>query len=94
MSNVIGQFSNVFNEKIVQVSLISAVLFYIVANPWLFSQVDTVLQSVGRTVGVSLRFEGQGLLILHSLVFAVLVGFTIKYLFEPLLQRKLINSSS
>jgi len=93
MSNVIGQFSGVFNEKIVQVSLISAVLFYVVANPWLFGQVDTVLQSVGRTVGVSLRFEGQGLLILHSLVFAVLVGFTIKYVFEPLLKRKLVNSS-
>ena len=93
MSNVIGQFSGVFNEKIVQVSLISAVLFYVVANPWLFSQVDTVLQGVGRTFGVSLRFEGQGLLILHSLIFAVLVGFTIKYVFEPLLKRKLVNSS-
>tara|TARA_B100000745_G_C19975616_1_gene330286 strand:+ start:124 stop:408 length:285 start_codon:yes stop_codon:yes gene_type:complete len=94
MSDVVGKFGNVMNEKIVQVSLVSAVLFYFVANPALFQFVDNNLQKLGSVVGLDLNFEGQALLILHSLVFAVLVGVTIRYLFEPLMKRKLVGNSS
>ena len=94
MSNIVNKFSGGFNEKIVQVSLISAVLFYVVANPSLFDLVDNTLNNLGRIIGVTIDLEGQSLLILHSLVFAVLVGVTIRYVFEPVMNRKLVNNSS
>tara|TARA_B110000881_G_C18265908_1_gene360299 strand:- start:26 stop:310 length:285 start_codon:yes stop_codon:yes gene_type:complete len=94
MSDVVGKFGGAINEKIVQVSLVSAVLFYFVANPALFQFVDSNLQKFGAMVGLNLDFEGQALLILHSLVFAVLVGITIRFVFEPLMKRKLVGNSS
>ena len=94
MSNVVGKLGNIVNEKIVQVSLVSAVLFYFVANPALFQFVDTNLQKLGSMVGLNLKLEGQALLILHSLVFAVLVGVTIRFIFEPLMKRKLVGNNT
>ena len=66
MSNVVGRVRNVVNEKIVQVSLVSAVLFFIVANPSVFELVDSNLRNLGSVVGVNLNLRGNGLLILHS----------------------------
>ena len=91
MSNVVGKVRNVVNEKIVQVSLVSAVLFFIVANPSVFELVDSNLRNLGSVVGVNLNLRGNGLLILHSLVFAVFVGVTIRYVFDPLFQKELVQ---
>ena len=94
MSNIVGKVSGLFNEKIVQVSLVSAVLFYVVANPALFSFVDDNLKKLGSLVGLDLSFEGQGLLVIHSLVFAVLVGVAIRFIFEPIMKKKLVQDNS
>ena len=93
VGNVVGKVSELFNEKLVQVSLISAVLFWIVANPQVFGFVENTLQKLGSTVGFNLRLQGQGLLIFHSLVFAVLMGLSVRYVFEPLLKKSLVNSN-
>jgi len=85
MSGVVSKLRELFNEKLVQVSLVSAVLFYIVANPMLFDFVDNSLKSLFKAVGASFNIGDQGLLIVHSLVYAVLLGLTVKFLMEPLL---------
>ena len=92
VGNVVSKVSDLFNEKLVQVSLISAVLFWVVAHPMVFSWVDNTLQKLGGLVGLDIRFQGQGLLIVHSLGFAVLMGLSVKYIFEPIMKKSLINS--
>ena len=85
MSGVVSKMSGLFNEKLVQISLVSAVLFYIVANPMLFDFVDNSLKTLFTAVGASFNIGEQGLLIVHSLLYAVLLGLTVKFLMEPLL---------
>ena len=85
MAAVVSRIGELFNEKLVQISLVSAVLFYIVANPMLFNFVDNTLKTVFSTVGLSFNVGEQGLLIIHSLVYAVLLGISVKFLMEPLL---------
>lgn len=85
MSSVVSRIGGLFNEKLVQISLVSAVLFYIVANPMLFNFVDNTLKSLFSAIGVSFNVGDQGLLIIHSLVYAVLLGLSVKFLMEPLL---------
>ena len=93
VGNVVGKVSELFNEKLVQVSLVAAVLFWIVANPAVFGFVDNTLQRLGSTVGFNLRLQGQGLLIFHSLVFAALMGLSVRYVFEPVFNKSLVNSN-
>jgi hypothetical protein len=85
MSGVVSKISELFNEKLVQISLVSAVLFYIVANPMLFDFVDNSLKSLFTAVGASFNIGEQGLLIVHSLLYAVLLGMSVKFIMEPLL---------
>lgn len=81
---------NFFTEKIVQVSLVSGILFYIVANPVVFTIVEKLLRKVFGLVGINVTLKGDKLVMFHSLVFAILTGFTIKYIFTPLI--KYINN--
>ena len=74
-----------FSEKLVQVSLISGVLFYIVANPIVFSMVEKVLRKVLGVVGVNVSLKGDKQVMFHALVFAILMGFSVKYLFTPMI---------
>jgi hypothetical protein len=90
MSNIVQKVSSTLNEKIVQVSLISAVLFFVVAHPMVFNLVDKNLRYLGSLVSLNLNFQGTGLLAVHSVVFAVLVGVTIRYVFEPLFRKQLV----
>jgi len=92
VGNVVSKVSDLFNEKLVQVSLISAVLFWVVAHPMVFSWVDNLLQRLGGLVGLDLRFQGQGLLIVHSLVFAALMALSVRFIFEPIMKKSLVNS--
>tara|TARA_Y100000817_G_C16848736_1_gene541171 strand:+ start:1444 stop:1719 length:276 start_codon:yes stop_codon:yes gene_type:complete len=86
MSKVVSQITSAFNEKLVQVSLVGGVLFYIVAHPQVFSTVEGLLKSLGGVVGVNVKLEGSNLLIFHSFVFAVLLGVTVKYIMTPFLK--------
>lgn len=84
MSQVIDKFTNVLNEKIVQVSLVGGILFYILATPEIFAFMEDLLKKVGVMVGVKIDLTGHNLLIFHSVVFALLMGISVKYVFEPL----------
>ena len=85
MDGMLSKVGGLFEEKLIQISLVSAVLFYIVANPMLFDFVDNSLKTVFSAIGFSFDVGDQGLLIIHSLVYAVLLGLSVKFLMEPLL---------
>ena len=82
---VVQNVQSFFSEKLVQISLVSGVLFYVVANPAIFNMVEKVLKQVLGVVGFNVNLKGENLLVFHSLVFAVLMGLTVKYIFQPLM---------
>ena len=84
MSVIVEKFEGLLNEKLVQVSIVSGILFFIVAHPEVFSFVEKLVKQVGGMAGLSVNLKGTNLLIFHSLVFAVLVGFAVKYVLEPI----------
>ncbi|MBG01380.1 MAG: hypothetical protein CL470_03835 [Acidimicrobiaceae bacterium] len=88
MSRVVESVSDLFNEKIVQVSLVGGVLFYLLANDQVFNYVADLMKKVGKAIGVSFNLEGNNLVMFHSLVFSVLLGLSIQYIFEPLFYSK------
>ena len=88
MSRVVESVSGLFNEKIVQVSLVGGVLFYLLANDQVFNFVAGLLKKVGQSIGMTINLEGNNLVMFHSLVFAGLLGLSIQYIFEPLFYSK------
>ena len=85
VQKVVESVTGLFNEKLVQIALVGGVLFYVVANPSVFKFVEELLQKIGGFVGLSFKLQGTNLLIFHSLVFAVLLGLCVKYIFEPMM---------
>ena len=85
VQKVVESVTGLFNEKLVQIALVGGVLFYVVANPTVFKFVEELLQKIGGVVGLSFKLQGTNLLIFHSLVFAVLLGLCVKFIFEPLM---------
>ena len=69
-----------FQEKTVQVSFVSGLLFFLIAHKDVLKMVSDLVK---KSLNVSLN--GNYLLALHSALFAVLVGFTTHYAFSPLL---------
>ena len=82
---VVQNVQSFFSEKLVQISLVSGVLFYVVANPAIINMLEKVLKQVLGVVGFNVNLKGEKLLMFHSLVFAVLMGLTVKYIFQPLM---------
>ena len=80
MSKVLDQAVNLLNEKLVQISLVGAVLFYIVASPALFDFVKKMLNKVLGIVGVKMELEGMKLVLFHSVVFGLLLYLSVKYI--------------
>jgi len=85
VQKVVDSVTGLFNEKLVQISLVGGVLFYVVANSTTFKFVEELLQKIGSVVGLSFKLQGTNQMIFHSLVFAVLLGLCVKYIFEPLM---------
>ena len=76
-------------EKLVQISIISGILFYVVANPVIFKFVEKALTEAFGCLGFTIVLKDEKLLIFHSLVFAVLMGLSTKYLFSHLFKKLL-----
>ena len=83
-NQLVEGFSNIWNEKIVQISVVSGILFYILAEPSVFAFVEDLLKKLGAMISVPINLQGHNLLIFHSVVFAVLMGLSVRYVFEPL----------
>jgi len=83
MSKVLDQAASLLNEKLVQISLVGAILFYIVASPALFDFVKKLVNKLLGVVGVKMELEGMKLVLFHSVVFGLLLYLSIKYLMGP-----------
>ena len=84
MGDIVEGFTSVFNEKVVQISLVGGILFYILATPEIFAFVEDLLKKLGNIVNIAIEFKGHNLLIFHSVVFALLLGLSVKYILEPM----------
>jgi len=95
MSDKILSVKNFFTLRIVHISIFSGVLFYIVANPYLFKTVENIIRFVFKKVGVNVSLKGEKLLLFHAVVFATLMGLTTHYIFTPLISevQKRINAA-
>lgn len=69
----------ILSEKTAQVSFVAGVMFFVIANQSVFKFVEGLLK---KTLNVSL--SGTPLLLLHSVLFAVIVGFVTLHVFQPL----------
>ena len=91
MSNIAGKVSgqvkSLLSEKTIQISLVGAVLFYVLASPVVFAFVDDLVKKVAGMVGVNLKLEGNALVVLHSVVFGALLYASVRFLLEPLMKR-------
>jgi hypothetical protein len=83
-NKLIEGFSKILNEKVFQISVLSGILFYILAEPKVFEFVEENVKKLGAMVNIPVNLEGHNLLIFHSVVFATLMGLSVKYVFEPL----------
>ena len=83
MSEIVEKFSNVLDEKIIQISLVGGILFYILATPEIFAFMEDMLKKVGALINMDIDLKGHNLLIFHSVVFALFLGITVKYILEP-----------
>ena len=83
MSKVLDQAASLLNEKLVQISLVGAILFYIVASPALFDFVKKMMNKVLGLVGVNIQLEGMKLVLFHSAIFGALLYLSVKYLMGP-----------
>ena len=73
-------FHQLLQEKTAQVSFVSGVLFFVIASQPVFKFVEDLLK---KTLKITL--QGNSLLLLHSVLFAVLVGLLTFHVFRPLL---------
>ena len=67
-----------FNDRLVQISIYAAVIFYIVAHPETFKFVDGVLGLGGK--------DKSTLLLVHTAVVGVLMFFGTKMIFDPVMR--------
>ena len=86
MSKVVGSVTKVLNEKVVQVSLVGGILFFILANTKTFDMVQKLLEKVVSLVGLSVNLKGTGLLVFHSVVYAILLYLILHYLLQPVVK--------
>lgn len=68
------------HEKTAQVSIVSGVLFFVIASQPVFKFVEDLLKKV-----LNVSLSGTPLLLLHSVLFAVLVSVLTFHVFRPLL---------
>jgi len=71
-------FDKVLDEKTVQVSFVSGIVFFLLANQPVLKFVEGLLKKC-----VNIKLTGNMLLLLHSVVFAVLVGIISFYVYQP-----------
>ena len=67
------------SKKSIQISIITAILFLIIANPILFNIVDSGLAMV---LGTKYGTNHMIVLFLHAIIFGLLMYFISKYLFD------------
>ena len=72
-------FDKVLDEKTIQVSIVSGIVFFLLSNQPVLKFVEDLLKKT-----LNIRLNGNALLLLHSVVFAILVGVISFYVYQPL----------
>jgi hypothetical protein len=77
-----------FQSRMVQTAFYSMILFYIVANPWLFEKVTGLVNAVLKEIpGISpISSKGQAIVVLHSIVFGLALYILTVYVFDPVMR--------
>lgn len=75
---MVSMLDGFLNDRVVQVSIYAAIVFYIVAHPETFKFVDSTLSLGGK--------DKNTLLLIHSGVVAVLMYFGTKMIFDPVMR--------
>ena len=77
-----------FQSRMVQTAFYSMILFYIVANPWLFETVSGLVNKVLKEIpGISpISSKGQAIVVLHSIVFGLALYILTVYVFDPVMR--------
>jgi len=80
-------YPKILTDKVSRLSLFAGVLFMIMAStPFLKNSVD-VLNSLCKLFNTTCTTDGNVLLLLRSLVFAVAMWVSVTYVMEPVYQR-------
>lgn len=88
MSRLVTNLKEVLDEKTIQISLIGGILFFVLSQPATYSYVSNLLKQLGSMIGYGINLQGNNLIILHSIVFAILLSLSVKYILEPLFYEK------
>lgn len=88
MNKLVTNLKEVLDEKTIQISLIGGILFFILSQPATYDYVSNLLKKLGTMIGYSINLQGNNLIILHSIVFAILLSLSVKYILEPLFYEK------
>lgn len=81
-----GYLKSHVQTRMVQISIYSAILFYIVANPLLFSYVNKGVNVICSAFNCSVKRDGQVMVIIHALVFGLLLYVLSLFVFDPVLK--------
>jgi hypothetical protein len=76
-----SRLSNALNTKSIQISITAAILFLVVASPFLFDQVDRLFSMI---LGTRYGSNGNLVLVVHAVVFGLLMYFANQYFFSDL----------
>ena len=86
MSKIVKTISNALNEKLIQVSIVGTILFFILANTQTFKTVQNLLENVFKFVGVKVQLKGNQFVAFHSIVYGVLLYLSSRYLIKPVVK--------
>ena len=85
--NVSSKATTFLNQSMVQMSIVGGILFFILASPRVLSMVNGLIQSVTTPLGVNVSVDGNMLVFLHGVVFAVLFYVSVTFILQPLLKK-------
>lgn len=77
----VGFLESQFQQRLVQVCLFAAILFWILGSYNLIDQVQKLLSKVG------LRFGKDSTRVVHALIFAVLLYLLTRFIMDPVVRR-------
>jgi hypothetical protein len=73
-------------KKIVQVSIVSGVLFFILGNQPILKYVSDVIKKT-----FNIQISGTSLILVHSVLFSLFVGLLTYYVFNPIVSSDLLK---
>lgn len=74
---------SIIKERLYIISVLSGVLFYILANTKTFEFVEKLLKSLFSPLGIKFKPSGNNLVLFHSLVYMMLMTLILHLVLDP-----------